>query len=159
MREAKMENTRCGLRPMSDKAAGQKTRSPKGCDENGLVAALLLSHVSIEICSFVAPCRRPILIATPLYQSRTWCTRNLRSLQFRKWVLADSFLAQFDDALGILRSDECLAGTNYLICRHKSVTAIVGGQHHRQVFLLIDGKLDLLLVDCLQDRWRQVERR
>ena len=21
------------------------------------------------------PCRRPILIATPLYQSRTWCTR------------------------------------------------------------------------------------
>jgi len=35
---------------------------------------LLLSHVSIQICSFVAPCRRPILIATPLNQSRTWCT-------------------------------------------------------------------------------------
>jgi hypothetical protein len=31
MREAKRENTRCGLRPMSDKAAGQKTRSPEGC--------------------------------------------------------------------------------------------------------------------------------
>src|SRR5215472_8603303 len=59
---------------MSDKAAGQKTRSPEGCDENGLAAALLLSHVSIQICSFVAPCRRPVLIATPLYQSRTWCT-------------------------------------------------------------------------------------
>jgi hypothetical protein len=30
---------------MSDKAAGQKTRSPEGCDENGPAAALLLSHV------------------------------------------------------------------------------------------------------------------
>jgi hypothetical protein len=30
---------------MSDKAAGQKTRSPEGCDENGPGAALLLSHV------------------------------------------------------------------------------------------------------------------
>src|SRR6516164_1308694 len=60
---------------MSDKAASQKTRSPEGCDENGPAAALLLSHVSIQICSFVAPCRRPILIATPLNQSRTWCTR------------------------------------------------------------------------------------
>src|SRR6516165_10463619 len=74
MREAKRENTRCGLRPMSDKAASQKTRSPEGCDENGPAAALLLSHVSIQICSFVAPCRRPILIATPLNQSRTLCT-------------------------------------------------------------------------------------
>src|SRR6516164_8931557 len=74
MREAKRENTRCGLRPMSDKAASQKTRSPEGCDENGPAAALLLSHVSIQICSFVAPCRWPILIATPLNQSRTWCT-------------------------------------------------------------------------------------
>src|SRR6516164_5303687 len=44
MREAKRENTRCGLRPMSDKAASQKTRSPEGCDENGPAAALLLSH-------------------------------------------------------------------------------------------------------------------
>src|SRR6516162_7939543 len=77
MREAKRENTRCGLRPMSDKAASQKTRSPEGCDENGPAAALLLSHVSIQICSFVAPCRRPILIATPLNQSRTWCTSVL----------------------------------------------------------------------------------
>jgi hypothetical protein len=31
IREAKRENTRCGLRPMSDKAAGQKTRGPEGC--------------------------------------------------------------------------------------------------------------------------------
>jgi hypothetical protein len=74
MREAKRENTRCGLRPMSDKAAGQKTRGPEGCDENGPAPALLLGHVSIQICSLVAPYRRPILIATPLYQPRTWCT-------------------------------------------------------------------------------------
>ena len=77
MREAKRENTRCGLRPMSDKAAGRKTRGPEGCDENGPAAALLLGHVSIQICSLVAPCRRPILIATPLYQSRTWCTSSI----------------------------------------------------------------------------------
>src|SRR5580692_6999278 len=71
---------------MSDKAAGQKARSPEGCDENGPAAALLLSHVSIQICSFVAPCRRPILIATPLHQSLTWCTGvpSLKSLEFRR---------------------------------------------------------------------------
>jgi Protein of unknown function, DUF417 len=82
MREATRENTRCGLWPMSDKAAGQKTRSPEGCDENGPAPALLLSHVSIQICSFVAPCWRPILIATPLHQSLTWCTRHPRSRWF-----------------------------------------------------------------------------
>src|SRR4029077_18286363 len=76
MGEAKRENTHCGLRPMSDKAASQKTRGPEGCDENGPAAALLLGHVSIQICSLVAPCRRPILIATPLHQSLTWCTRG-----------------------------------------------------------------------------------
>jgi hypothetical protein len=27
-----------------------------------------------QYCSFVAPWRRPILIATPLHQSLTWCT-------------------------------------------------------------------------------------
>jgi len=52
MREAKRENTRGGLLPMSDKAAGQKARSPQGCDENGPAAALPLSHVSIQTCSF-----------------------------------------------------------------------------------------------------------
>jgi hypothetical protein len=41
----------------------------------------LLGYVSIQICSLLPPvrlgppCRRPISIATPLYQSRTWCTR------------------------------------------------------------------------------------
>src|SRR5262245_12113811 len=77
MREAKRENTRCGLRPMRDKAAGRKTRGPEGYDENRPAAALLLGHVSIQICSLVAPCRRTILIATPLYQSRTWYTSIL----------------------------------------------------------------------------------
>ena len=51
MREAKREHTRCGLGPMSDKAAGRKTRGPERCDENGPAAALLLGHVSIQICS------------------------------------------------------------------------------------------------------------
>src|SRR5271166_1147573 len=37
---------------------------PGGCDENGPAAALLVGHVSIQICSLLAPCRRPILIAT-----------------------------------------------------------------------------------------------
>jgi hypothetical protein len=37
---------------MRDKAASQKTRSPEGCDENGPAAALLLSHVPIQIGSF-----------------------------------------------------------------------------------------------------------
>ena len=37
---------------------------PKGCDENGPAAALLVGHVSVQICSLLAPCRRPILIAT-----------------------------------------------------------------------------------------------
>jgi hypothetical protein len=92
MREAKRENTRCGLRPMSDKAASQKTRSPEGCDENGLAAALLLSHVSIQICSLVAPCRRPILIATPLNQSRTWCTSEQQTDQARYIVQAGDTL-------------------------------------------------------------------
>src|ERR1700744_6031521 len=65
---------------MSDKAAGQKASSPEGCDENGPAAALLLGHLSIPICSLLPPvrlgppCRRPILIATPLPQSLTWCT-------------------------------------------------------------------------------------
>src|SRR6202041_773114 len=37
---------------------------PEGCDENGPAAALLVGHVSVQICSLLTPCRRPILIAT-----------------------------------------------------------------------------------------------
>jgi hypothetical protein len=40
-------------------------------------AALLVGYVSIQICALLAPCRRPILIATPLPQSLTWCTNDL----------------------------------------------------------------------------------
>src|ERR1700722_9553620 len=79
---------------MSDKAAGQKARSPEGCDENGPAAALLLSHVSIQICSFLSPvrlgppCRRPLLIATPLPQSLTRGTSRALSERFHEasWI-------------------------------------------------------------------------
>jgi len=37
---------------------------PSGCVENGSAASLLVSHVSIRICSFLTPRRRPILNAT-----------------------------------------------------------------------------------------------
>jgi hypothetical protein len=40
------------------------SRGPEGCDENGAAAALLVGYVSIKICALLAPCRRPILIAT-----------------------------------------------------------------------------------------------
>ena len=66
---------------MSDKTASQNPRSPKRCDENGPAAALLLSHVSVKIRFLVAPCRRPILIATLLYQAQTWCTSLLTFLR------------------------------------------------------------------------------
>src|SRR6202035_4718669 len=36
----------------------------EGCDENGPAAALLVGHVSVQICSLLTPCRRPILTAT-----------------------------------------------------------------------------------------------
>src|SRR5580704_3971308 len=39
-------------------------RGPEGCVENGPAAALLVGYVSIKICALLAPCRRPILIAT-----------------------------------------------------------------------------------------------
>src|SRR5580704_6324249 len=45
---------------------------PEGCVENGPAAALLVGYVSLEICALLAPCRRPILNATPslLYARR-----------------------------------------------------------------------------------------
>src|SRR5580692_2129405 len=47
-------------------------RGPEGCVENGPAAALLVGYVSLEICALLAPCRRPILNATPslLYARR-----------------------------------------------------------------------------------------
>src|SRR6516165_395825 len=124
MREAKRENIRCGLRPMSDKAASQKTRSPEGCDENGPAAALLLSHVSIQICSFVAPCRRPILIATPLNQSRTRCTSGDTSS-------ADEFL---DTALTWFGDPDPRIGTAWE--KGERLAKLVA---HRRTLLVLDG--------------------
>ena len=34
-------------------------RGPEGCVENGPAAALLVGYLSIEICTFLAPGRRP----------------------------------------------------------------------------------------------------
>src|ERR1700736_301644 len=51
---------------------------PKGCDENGPAAALLVGHVSVHICSLLAPCRRPILIATKYLVFRGQDTRSCR---------------------------------------------------------------------------------
>src|SRR5258705_3415021 len=48
---------------------------PRGCDENGPAAALLVGHVSVQICSLLAPCRRPILIATKYLVFRGQDTR------------------------------------------------------------------------------------
>jgi hypothetical protein len=39
-------------------------RGPKGCVENGSVAWLVVGQISIQICSFLPPRRRPILNAT-----------------------------------------------------------------------------------------------
>src|ERR1700738_3753978 len=46
---------------------------PEGCDENGPAAAFLVGHVSFQICSLLAPCRRLILIATKylVFRDRT----------------------------------------------------------------------------------------
>src|SRR5580700_2870869 len=49
---------------------------PEGCDKNGPAAALLVGHVSIQICSLLAPCRRPILIATQYLVFRGQDTRS-----------------------------------------------------------------------------------
>src|SRR6202041_3204561 len=49
---------------------------PEGCDENGPAAALLVGHVSVQICSLLTPCRRPILIATKYLVFRGQDTSN-----------------------------------------------------------------------------------
>src|SRR5258705_10819624 len=49
---------------------------PEGCDENGPAAALLVGHVSVQICSLLAPCRRPILMATKNLEFRGQDTRH-----------------------------------------------------------------------------------
>src|SRR5580704_16488510 len=62
-------------------------RGPEGCFENGPAAALLVGYVSIEICALLAPCRRPILNATPplLYARRYTSTRPRSVLFSQSW--------------------------------------------------------------------------
>jgi hypothetical protein len=108
---------------MSDKAAGQKTRSPEGCDENGPVVWQLPDHVSIQIRSFVAsgsrpaaagqpPDRRPILIATPLPQSLTWCTSPARAkTPSNPTAILDGEIVALD-AEGVPGSNCCNNGRN-----------------------------------------------
>src|SRR5580693_3790053 len=55
---------------------------PEGCDENGPAAALLVGHVSVQICSLLTPCRRPILIATKYLVFRGQDTRCWRLRRF-----------------------------------------------------------------------------
>ena len=62
MREAKRENTRGGLFPMSDKAAGQKARSPEGCDENGPAAVAPQSRIDPDM---LLPTASPARTALP----------------------------------------------------------------------------------------------
>ena len=49
-------------------------RGPEGCVENGSAASLFVSHVSIQICSFLPPRRRPILNPTKPKGFRRRCT-------------------------------------------------------------------------------------
>jgi len=56
---------------MSDNAAGQKARSPEGCDENGPAAALLLSHVSIQMLLLRASPARTALPAADFDRNAT----------------------------------------------------------------------------------------
>src|SRR5580692_6321429 len=72
-------------------------RGPQGCDENGPAAALLVGYVSIQICALLAPCRRPILIATmsPLYARRY--TGSYKVLLVKNSL---SDLSSRDDAVG-----------------------------------------------------------
>ena len=73
---------------------------PKGCDENGPAAALLVDHVSVQICSLLPPvrlglpCRRPILIATIylLFRGQDTSFPGLKILVLRGGALGDLIL-------------------------------------------------------------------
>src|ERR1700720_1510410 len=54
--------------------------APEGCDENGPAAALLVGHVSVQICSLLTPCRRPILIATTYLLFRGQDTKSTHKM-------------------------------------------------------------------------------
>ena len=49
------------LRPTSNAAAGLKICNPGGLSNGALLAALLLSHRALRLCSFVAPGQQPAI--------------------------------------------------------------------------------------------------
>src|SRR6202011_1444077 len=71
---------------------------PQGCDENGPAAALLVGHVSIQICSLLAPCRRPILIATIYLLFRGQDTSSTGA-RWARWTITPTDLASVSDRL------------------------------------------------------------
>jgi hypothetical protein len=85
-------------------------RGPEGCVENGPAAALLVGYVSIEICSLLAPCRRPILNATtsPLFARR--CTsgaptlRQTASIRDHKPTMPVCVTVRYPPCRGIVRT-------------------------------------------------------
>jgi hypothetical protein len=86
--------------PISESYGSSEQRGPgpEGCDENGPAAALLVGHVSIQICSLLAPCRRPILIATKhmLFrgQDTNKCRRETREIWFDRRCPYDQIRAK-----------------------------------------------------------------
>src|ERR1700731_4413779 len=79
---------------------------PKGCDENGPAAALLVGHVSIQICSLLVPCRRPILIATKdmLFRRQDTKCRPATTVRTEDAVELDPDLLKFLPILPWLRA-------------------------------------------------------
>src|ERR1700722_17545636 len=72
----------CCLESRENHSSHQPTGpGPEGCDENGPAAALLVGHVTVQICSLHPPvrlgppCRRSILIATKYLVCRGQDTR------------------------------------------------------------------------------------
>jgi hypothetical protein len=58
---ARRKHIRMDLRPTSNAAAELKICNPVRLSNGGPLAALLLSHRTLRLCSFVAPCQRPAI--------------------------------------------------------------------------------------------------
>jgi hypothetical protein len=61
MQGARRKNIRMDLRPTNNEAAAFKDPQPSGLSNGGPLAALLLSHRALRLCSFIAPCQRPAI--------------------------------------------------------------------------------------------------
>jgi hypothetical protein len=79
--------------PISESYGSSAGPGPEGCDENGLAAALLVGHVSVQICSLLPPvrlgppCRRAILIATKYLAFRGQDTTSNPTLSEGGWPI------------------------------------------------------------------------